>query len=295
MQENLLTENSYRLVSLRDIMEIIKASGFVNHGNNLRLCMAPSGVFREYPIHFNPESECVKGEAKDLIVKCLISLKRDCEVIGLVVTLPKVNRIIQQIQSGKVTFTALEKTCEDVLERLEDELASHLFLMVDSRNVAYYNNFETDWDIVVKQFPSTERDIEESSKCVALNRSTACVFHLMKILEVGLYSLANDLDIAKIEDNWNNAIEQIEKAIKDFEKNNPGKTTLDQERDKWKAKLQFYSDCATHFRYIKDAWRNQTTHTRKGATPYTEEKSKQIYDNVRGFMQTMATKLQEKP
>ena len=41
---------------------------------------------------------------------------------------------------------------------------------------------------------------------------------------------------------------------------------------------------------VKDAWRNPTMHVR---IDYTEEQALDIYGNVRGFMQHLATRLSE--
>ena len=87
-----------------------------------------------------------------------------------------------------------------------------------------------------------------------------------------------DLEIQKIEENWHNAIEQIEKAIRALPKADDRK--------------QPYSDAAAHFMYVKDAWRNRTAHIGK---IYTDEKAQQILENVRGFMQVLATQLGAPP
>ena len=51
-------------------------------------------------------------------------------------------------------------------------------------------------DDVARAFPSSKGDIDEAGKCLALDRGTACVFHLMRILEIGLQLLAAKLGIS---------------------------------------------------------------------------------------------------
>lgn len=273
-------------------MEIVKATGLLNHGNNLRLFISPAKIHREYPKEFNPAKEYLISPDKDMVIQCLFTLRDDCFGMGLLVTLPKVERVIHRINSRLVTYNELENLCDDILDRLIDELDSHMFLMIEGKYVPYYNNPENGWGNAILQFPSILADVEEASKCLALERYTASVFHLMKVLEVGLYSMATDLNITNIQVNWQNVIEQIDSAIKDFEKNRPDKSDITG-LSEWKEKLQFYLDCATNFRFIKNAWRNQTTHTGKSTNTYTGEKSFQIYNHVCSFMQTLATKLIE--
>ena len=47
-----------------------------------------------------------------------------------------------------------------------------------------------------------------AGKCLALNRETAGVFHLMRVLQIGLYALADDLHVQNLRENWQNAIEK---------------------------------------------------------------------------------------
>src|SRR5207245_6054748 len=79
------------------------------------------------------------------------------------------------------------------------------------------------------------------------------------------------------------SINQIEKAIKDIEKDQNRSVT-------WKDDREFYSQCASHFRVVKDAWRNYTAHARG---KYDEQEAIDMLGNVRGFMQKLATRLHE--
>ena len=77
--------------------------------------------------------------------------------------------------------------------------------------------------------------------------------------------------------NWQNAINQIEKAISGLPKTDERRAS--------------YADAATHFMHVKDAWRNRTMHI---GPIYTEEKAQRIFDNAKDFMQVLATRLSEK-
>jgi len=67
----------------------------------------------------------------------------------------------------------------EVGKSLESELRNRLFLYVSSRGAAVYQQPSAGWEELMNAFPSTAFDIDESSKCLALNRNTGCVFHLM--------------------------------------------------------------------------------------------------------------------
>ena len=58
----------------------------------------------------------------------------------------------------------------------------------------------------------------------------------------------------------------------------------------WKEQQEYFSQAASHFMFLKDAWRNYTAHARG---KYTEEEADMIIVNVRAFMQKLATRLHE--
>jgi hypothetical protein len=134
---------------------------------------------------------------------------------------------------------------------------------------------------VTAAFPSAEYEIKEASKCLALRRNTACVFHCMRVLEHGLCALAGQFDVPAGHKTWNELIEQIEKAIKEKAKEKPAS---------WKDDQQFYAEAASQFMHFKNAWRNYTAHLH---FKYTEDEAEPIYRHVRDFMMHIAKRLKE--
>ena len=65
------------------------------------------------------------------------------------------------------------------------------------RNVPYYETRPLFGPDVFNNFSSANDDIDEAGKCLALGRGTACVMHLMRVLEVGLAALASALGANK--------------------------------------------------------------------------------------------------
>jgi len=134
-------------------------------------------------------------------------------------------------------------------------------------------------------FPSTSYDIAESGMCLSLGRGIGCAFHLMRVLEIGLTVLGATFGVSLSRTNWAPAIEQIESKIRDMHKDPVRKMLPD-----CKEQQEFYAQVASHFGVLKDAWRNYTMHARGF---YTEEQAEQIFDNIKGFMQKLATRLHE--
>ena len=168
--------------------------------------------------------------------------------------------------------------------RLEEDLHKETFLAIPPVRVPYYEPKHPLFGKEVDDnFPSTAFDIAEAGKCYALYRSTACVFHLMRALEIALRAFADRFGVESDRKNWHNIIEGIESKIRVMDKD-PNRPV------DWKDQQEFYSGAATHFMFIKAAWRNYVAH---GRDKSTEEESEKIFGNVREFMRTLATRLRE--
>lgn len=171
---------------------------------------------------------------------------------------------------------------DELQHRLIDELDSVTMLVVPSNRKAYYDSAEAIFgDDVMAKFPSAAREAEEARKCYALGRNTACVFHLMRILELGLNCLAQALHVSFDRRNWEHIINDIEKKIQSI---GPADGAT------WKNEEQFYSEAAVQFRYLKNAWRNHVMHIRDS---HDEDSAMEIMNHVRGLTRHLATRLRE--
>lgn len=166
-----------------------------------------------------------------------------------------------------------------------DELEDFRFLLLDEKATALFESAEPLFGpAVFTQFNVANHDIEEAGKCLALGRWTATVLHLMRALEPALTALEAEVQTTVPKEQWHNKIDQIEKAIDDLAGNrHPTKKAT-------KDEVQWYSEAATHFRYIKDAWRNYAAH---GRDTYDEARARRIYENVRDFMISLASRFSE--
>src|SRR6266571_2230624 len=128
---------------------------------------------------------------------------------------------------------------------------------------------------VSNRFQRAVGDIAEGGKCLAFDRGTACVFHLMRVLEIGLQELARDLKIPKIEENWEKLLNDVTGAINAL----PFKTEAE------KAYRTKRSASVAHLRNVKDAWRNPVMHP---AEKYTPEEAKAVWVHTKALMQSLA-------
>jgi hypothetical protein len=166
----------------------------------------------------------------------------------------------------------------DLQHRMEDELSSRFFLAVPFDKVKFYEQKEPLFgEEVFNQFPRIIVDIEEAGKCLALGRATACVFHLMRVMEDALKFVALKLDIPYAP-SWESYIKHIDKKMSaDYKDKTP----------EWKKDEPFFRDLLGDFQAIRWAWRNPTMHI---VRQYAVEEAESIFQAVRGFMQRLAQK-----
>lgn len=166
-----------------------------------------------------------------------------------------------------------------LLHVFSDEMRARVLFVMPSKHAVFYSDEKPLFGAEVDDaFPSAAPDIAEAGKCRAVGRWTACVMHLMRALEIGLGALAKFSGVDP-DENWNTLLGQIEANLRKIGKKSHSP-----------ADEQFAAEAATHFRAIKNGWRNHAMHVRE---KYDEERAVAIYDSVRSFMRHLATRLGE--
>ncbi|MFD2841993.1 hypothetical protein [Paracoccus cavernae] len=172
----------------------------------------------------------------------------------------------------------LVSLADHLVQTFGDEIEGRSFFVMPAAHSKYFSSDQAFGADVEDAFPSASFDISEAAKCRAFGRWTASVMHLMRVMEVGLSSLAKHYDVVH-DANWNQVINQIEARTREV-----GKRSHGAEAEQWAA------EAATHLRFVKNAWRNHAMHPLE---KYDEDRAVLIFENCRSFMQHLAGKLAE--
>ena len=165
------------------------------------------------------------------------------------------------------------------------DLDGFKFEAIPRDRVPYYEAIHLFGDEVHNSFFSAAYDIKEAGTCYSLGRWTACVFHLMRVLEITLAALGKVFEVSLAHTNWAPALDQIESRIREMHKDPTWKALPDV-----KDQQEFYSQAASHFGILKDAWRNYTAHARG---KYDQSECLLVLNNVDSFSRKLATRLHE--
>lgn len=207
-----------------------------------------------------------------------------CEALGLKESKKLLARILVDWNAGQFASLQARDRFGVLHERLRDELESVWFKVLSSDEAKQYKATAPFGSVVNNKFSSATYDIQEAAKCLALDRSTACVLHLMRVLQLGLNVFANSLNVPFDRKDWHQVLKGIEDEI-DLRKSQ-------KHDDDARIFLDFCSSAAVDFRHFKDAWRNHAMHAREN---YTPERAINIYDHVGSFMQHLSTRFEESP
>ena len=78
----------------------------------------------------------------------------------------------------------------DMITRFEDEMSSKNCFIIPAGKEGFFDPVEPIFGLDVEsKFSVMSEDIAEAGKCLALERSTAAVFHLMRVMEIGVQRL----------------------------------------------------------------------------------------------------------
>jgi hypothetical protein len=200
------------------------------------------------------------------------------EELQLPITRIQVDRLGKSAHLNECTYGDVVQSLRKVTTRFTDELENTLLFHIASDMQNFLENARKEMgEEVIAQFPEITFDIEEAGKCLALERGTACVFHLMRIMEAGLRTVAKALTVDVLSNrSWDSMLKKMHAAIE-----------AQHARDEW---TDFYNEIVAKGYAVKDAWRNPTMHIEK---KYTPEEAKDIFHAVRGFLRHLASKLGE--
>lgn len=217
----------------------------------------------------------------DQMAAALGELKREAERLGLRTAAAQIDRLSDFVQGrhGDRCYSLqefaqrLRPLILDLHLRVLDELRDRFFLAIPSEGIPYYRQNEPLFGREVERaFPNAAEDISEAGKCLALGRSTAAVFHLMRVMEIGVQKLGTKLGITlATEKNWQNILDEVNKAIKALNQKDPV--------------TRAYAEASAHLYNVKLCWRNEVMHPKQ---TYTPDEARALFTACKTFINDLA-------
>jgi hypothetical protein len=236
-----------------------------------------------FPLQLQPgERQLSDDEIARGVLNGVQLMRTACILVEMDDILPELDRLEQLVVpvSSLIPFApraGIAQAIVHLLSRLQDNLNAEYFFHLTKSDVSFFMNKEPFGSLVSVKFDNAREDIEEAAKCLALQRPTACIFHLMRVLELGVQALGKKMKI-KIEpkeQTWYQIILHVNKAIEAL----PSKMASEMK------KKSSYAEAASHLQSVRLAWRNEVMHPKQ---TYTRQEAHDIFNTTRVFMISLA-------
>lgn len=242
-----------------------------------------------------------KGEA-DRTRRLLKRIENSCDPIVFNEVLERIdlkfNRHEPLLQplGGRRPFTLQELSFQfsELTEMIARILGENKFVIIPSADAWFFDNYLIFGEEVARSFPNANKEIIAAGTSYAVGCYSACVFHLMRAVELGARSMINALKLQRYLTrngrripvelcDWGTLIVALDEGVARLSQ---GIRTSKRKKDNF----EFYNHALGSFRNFKDAWRNNVSHMRKS---YEQNEARDVLENTRQFMQHLAAKLKE--
>ena len=229
-------------------------------------------------------------ETKDGLYHFMGEVFQAISVLDAPVTRKALLEFKTEIESDNEKAWALDTLMfrvDEIRNTLRRELESVTLLALSSREGGFFDPKPPLFGAVFDDRFKSDAvfEVDEASKCFALGRPTACVFHLMRAMEVGIRATARCLQISDpikpAERNWGFILRSLRVGI---DAKWPNMT----ERASGDGAL--FEDLYVSLDAVKNPWRNATMHVEK---KYTNDEAEHILIAVKGFMKKLANRMDE--
>jgi hypothetical protein len=214
------------------------------------------------------------GAIGDLLRK----LQRACSALGLRVSLGQA-KAAEQALSPEAGPGEVRRLLGELARLVENELSGHTFFFVPPGRAKYATDKPLAGAGRLGARPA--EDMAEAAKCFAFARYTACVFHLMRVMEAALPRLARVLGLTlNLDRPWGQILRDIDAAVAVL----PGAPGGAPGTPAQRARHVRLAGVCAYLHHVKDAWRNTTMHPKR---TYTEEEARHLFHNVLAFTQSL--------
>jgi hypothetical protein len=208
----------------------------------------------------------------------------ELELTASLATLRKIQAVTQEGKGVRETLNAILFLQVELHGRLIDEMQGKLFWTLNVKEAEWYKNPRKGWKEIIERFPDAVSDIEEASKCFALSRYAAAIFHSVQVVEIGLIDLGKLIGVTDPLSGWNATTNRLQGIIK---KGHEARTPFEQQH------FAFFEQMHGTIEGLKNAWRNKISHAHGKLTLLTADFSPDIAEEIlfatRAFMRRLAT------
>lgn len=211
------------------------------------------------------------------------SYEHSFTTIGLSGSRVTLGKLIAALDNPDCTYGHLRPLCQELRGRLVDETRDKAFFQMTLRESDLFIEWRREWESSIERFPGIVGDVEESSKCLALSRYAAAIFHSLQIVEASLIDLGSFLLVTDPHSGWTAVSGALAKSVA---KKWGEKTSFEKKNHVFLEQVQGTVEG------LKNAWRNKISHVNGKLVLITKETSPQVAEEIlfatRAFVRRLA-------
>jgi len=227
----------------------------------------------------------IANESKNEIKGMLEKLTDKAKECGLKTTVICVRKTLTILGADTCIWKNYFDRVPVIFETLENEIETIKLMRIAANKADYYDNPALFGEDVNRAFRSACFDIREAGNCFAVGRNTACVFHVMRVIESALEEAAKvigvPLELESESPSWEQILKTIKVRVGQIESTEP-------KEENWRQKRQFAQIIMERIRSIKDAWRNPVMHV---VAQHDEHSARSVLNHTEAFMRDLVKRL----
>jgi hypothetical protein len=215
---------------------------------------------------------------KPVIRKSLRQIRSECERLDLRATVGCVDDALLELKLEFLPPERLERIYTELGNSIRRDMGTLLLFHVPSNKRDFYKQKALFGPTVADRFPRAVSEIEQAGNCYAFACPTACAFHLMRVMEIGVQAFGHMLGVDFPEDKeWGKILNIATGKIKE--------QTEQRERHGRDPEIIAWNQIHAHLNSVGTGCRNQYMHPKETVTM---EEAKDLIGLVGGFMRTLA-------
>jgi hypothetical protein len=230
-----------------------------------------------------PMADHARANAQDALEKLLI----ECEAMNLTVAPQQISDALEMLRGPPISFEtgAMCRSANMIISTIKTEMKARLFFALSPDASKSFYAPQIFGPSEAGRFGEATHEMQESAKCLALERSTASAFHSIRCLEAAIRALSRCLQIPDPTKGSERSWMKLLKALKDrIDLKWPTST------DRMKGDGEFFDNAYAALAAMQNPWRNATMHLDQ---VYTPEDAKYIFGIVSDFMKRIANRMDE--
>ena len=209
-----------KLRSLWDIMEEFKAGQLIDLQSFMTMFAAQAANSQKQ------ERFAVKDDQFEMVRNKIISFQTILTELNLGVCAHWAGEVVRFMGDFKPEdngWTAIRgnsllhliEALRQITQNVGVEVGTKFFIAIPQNKTVYYRPTQPIFAAeVVNKFPNNVSDMFEAGNCFALGRNTACVFHLMRLMEAGVQAFGNKLGVQLANElNWQEILNRLGRSM----------------------------------------------------------------------------------